>query len=178
VTRILLAAAVVVGVELVASPARAAERQWHAGLDAGYAALFGGASAGGIGGGAHLAYGLSDAFNALVELDMSRHSSVETTVWSGAAGIAYTFDVARIVPYAGLLVGGYRLAGKVKCVETGCIPSVNALGGQVVLGLDYQLDPNWAIGGQLRMHTIFAADPVGVLAYDTTFLRAEYTWGD
>ena len=178
--RYLLLAPIAAGalVALAAPVARAAERQWHVGVDGGYAALFSSPSAGGVGGGAHLAYGLSDAFNAMLELDMTRHAGPGTTVWSGAAGIAYTLDVARIVPYAGLMVGGYRLTGgAVKCVEGRCIPSVNALGGQIVLGLDYQLDPHWAIGAQLRMHTIFAADPVGVLTYDTTFLRAEYVWG-
>src|SRR5882724_3495526 len=58
------------------------ERQWHAGIDAGYARLFGQSASSGFGGGAHLAYGLSDMFNALVELDASRHPSASTTIYS------------------------------------------------------------------------------------------------
>ncbi len=141
-------------------------------------------TASGFGGGAHLAYGLSDAFNALLELDVTRHPSAGTqgvTLWSGGAGVAYTLDVARAVPYGGLLVGGYRLNGELCGPSIGgepnCVPSTNAPGLQLVLGLDYQLERNWALGVQLRMHTIFAPDPVGILAYGTTFLRVEYLWG-
>jgi hypothetical protein len=149
------------------SGARAFERQWHLGLDAGYAALFDdGAS--GFGGGAHAAYGLSDAFNALLELDVTRHPGVGTTVWSGATGVAYTLDVARAVPYGGILIAGYKLSGEL---------STTAPGAQLVLGLDYALERNWAVGAQLRFHTIVAANPVGTMAYATTFLRAEYVWG-
>jgi hypothetical protein len=150
------------------STARAFERQWHAGLDGGYASLFGDNASSGFGGGAHVSYGLSDAFNALVELDATRHPSIATTVWSGAAGVAYTLDVARAVPYAGVLGAGYKL--------TGGLPTV-APGVQIVLGLDYQLERSWAIGLELRMHTIFASDRVGTVAYGTTFLNVQYLWG-
>jgi hypothetical protein len=77
-------------------------------------------------------------------------------------------DVARAVPYAGLLAGGYQLAGDV---------SKTAPGLQIALGLDYQIDRHWAAGLQFRMHTIFAAEPIGTTAYATTFLRFEYLWG-
>lgn len=151
----------------IASRAEAFERQWHAGIDGGYASLFGDNASGGFGGGTHLGYGLSDAFNALLELDVTRHPSAPTTVWSGGAGVAYTLDVARAVPYAGLMGAGYKL--------TGAFPTT-APGFQIVLGLDYQLERSWALGVQLRMHTIFAKD-VGTTAYATTFLRVEYLWG-
>jgi hypothetical protein len=152
---------------LSAGEAGAFERQWHLGVDAGYAALFENGPSG-FGGGAHLGYGISDAFNALLELDVTRHPSAGTTVWSGATGIAYTLDVARAVPYGGVLAGVYRLSGDL---------AATAPGGQLVLGLDYALERNWAVGVQVRLHTIFAADPVGTAAYLTTFLRAEYLWG-
>jgi len=149
--------------------AQAFERQWHAGADAGISSLFGSNSAFGFGGGGHLGYGLTDAFNALLELDFTRQPSAGTSIWSASAGVAYTFDVARAVPYAGLLVGGYKLAGDL---------SATAPGLQIALGLDYQIERNWAVGLQIRMHTIFANnDQVGTTAYGTTFLRAEYLWG-
>jgi hypothetical protein len=153
---------------LTSARAEAFERQWHAGVDAGYASLFGDHSSAGYGGGAHLGYGLSDAFNALLEVDLSRHPSTKTSVWSSGLGVAYTLDVARAVPYAGLLAGGYKLAGDL---------STTAPGLQIALGLDYQIDRHWAAGLQFRMHTIFARDPVGTTAYATTFLRFEYLWG-
>ena len=153
---------------LTPSRAGAFERQWHAGVDAGYASLFGGHSSSAYGGGAHLGYGLSDAFNALLEVDVTRHPSTMTSVWSSGLGVAYTFDVARAVPYAGLLAGGYKLAGDL---------STTAPGVQFALGLDYQIDRHWAAGLQLRLHTIFASDPIGTVAYATTFIRFEYLWG-
>ena len=159
------AAALVVAV----SPhAEAYERQWHAGIDVGYASLFGDHSSGGPGGGAHLAYGLTDAFNAMLDVDVSHHGSAHTNVWSGGAGVAYTLDVARLVPYAGLLVAGYKLSGDL---------STFAPGGQLAIGVDYQIDRHWAVGLDLRMHMIFATEPVGTTAYGTSFLRAEYLWG-
>ena len=155
---------------LLALPSRASafERQWHAGVDFGYANLFGGQGSAGFGGGGHLVYGLSDAFNALLDVDVTRHASANANVWSGGAGIAYTLDVARAVPYAGLLIGGYKLTGNL---------SQFAPGVQIALGLDYQIERNWAIGFELRMHTIVAKDPVGTVAYGTGFLRFEYLWG-
>jgi hypothetical protein len=159
--------------------AQAFERQWHVGVDAGYAALFEGGPSG-FGGGAHAAYGLSDAFNAMLEVDVTHHPdasvtlgsdkppktfSLETVV-SGGAGIAYTIDIARAVPYVGVLAAGYYLGDL----------SPMSPGGQIALGLDYQLERNWAVGAQFRMHTIFTAD-AGTLAYMTTFLRFEYLWG-
>jgi hypothetical protein len=170
-----------VGLTVWLSPSRAHafERQWHVGIDAGYALILD-PGVSGFGGGAHLAYGLSDAFNAMLEVDVTRHpgamvttgsgdvtnvSSLETIV-SGAAGVAYTIDVARAVPYIGLLAAGYRVGDL----------SPLSPGGQIALGLDYQLERNWAVGVQIRMHTIFTAD-AGTLAYATTFVRLEYLWG-
>jgi hypothetical protein len=153
---------------LISSPAAAFEQQWHAGVDAGYASLFGDQSSAGYGGGGHLGYGLSDTFNALLEVDLSRHPSTKTSVWSSGLGVAYTLDVARAVPYAGLLAGGYKFVGDI---------STAAPGFQIALGLDYQIERHFAAGFQFRMHTIFAPEPMGTVAYATTFLRFEYLWG-
>ena len=162
-----LAALVALAAFALGSPASAFERQWHVGIDGGYANLFeDGAS--GYGGGAHLSYGLSDAFNALLEVDVTRHPSERVTVWSGTVGAAYTLDIARVVPYLGVLGGAYKLAGDL---------SKFAPGVKGIAGLDYQLDRHWAVGLELSMQGIFASAPVGTLAYATTFLRAEYIWG-
>src|SRR3954451_19175638 len=139
----LLPMACAVLVTVFAARAQAFERQWHAGVDAGYATLFVDEGSG-FGGGAHLAYGLSDAFNAMVELDLTRHPSAHytfddgaggpttsrevTTVWSGAVGAAYTLDVTQWVPYAGLLAAAYHLTGD---------EAKTAPGFQIALGLDY-----------------------------------------
>jgi hypothetical protein len=159
--------------------ARAFERQWHVGVDGGYAVIFDNGVSG-FGGGAHAAYGLSDSFNAMLELSVTHHPGANytlgtgntakayslETIASGALGIAYTIDVARAVPYVGVLAGGYKLGDL----------SPMSPGGQIALGLDYQLERNWAIGAQLRFHTIVNAD-TGLLPYATTFLRFEYLFG-
>jgi hypothetical protein len=159
--------------------AHAFERQWHVGIDGGYAVILDEGRSG-FGGGAHAAYGLSDSFNAMVELAVTRHPDAGITVGSGmgaksfsletiasgAAGIAYTIDIARAVPYIGALAAGYRL---------GTLSPLSP-GGQLALGLDYQLERNWAVGAQVRIHTIFTAD-AGTISYATTFLRLEYLWG-
>jgi hypothetical protein len=153
------------------------ERQWHLGIDAGYAQLFGEGASAGFGGGAHLAYGLSDMFNALLEVDASRHPGSGSMVWSGAAGLAYTFDVARAVPYAGFVAGPYFTRGDIHN---------SALTLQFVAGLDYQLERNWAIGIQLRapvasvspnVRTIFAVRTSDTTGYAMTLVRIEYLWG-
>jgi hypothetical protein len=151
---------------LLAAQAFAFERQWHAGVDAGSATLSGQDAKSGFGGGAHAAYGLTDAFNALLEVDATRHPGASATVWSAGVGVAYTLDVTRAVPYAGLLVAAYD--------TTGANAVHFAPGGQLALGLDYQLERNWAIGVQLRAHAIVASP---VLTYTTAFLRAENVWG-
>jgi hypothetical protein len=155
---------------LSAAPrAGAFERQWHAGVDFGYANLFD-EGASGFGGGAHLTYGLTDAFNAMLELDVTHHPSRDATVWSGVVGAAYTLDIARAVPYIGVLAGVYKLAGDPTF-------STFAPGVRGVAGLDYQLERNWAIGLELSMQGIFAKNPIGAVPYATTFLTAEYIWG-
>ncbi|HMI82590.1 MAG TPA: outer membrane beta-barrel protein [Polyangiaceae bacterium] len=159
--------------------AQAFERQWHVGIDAGYAMILD-EGVSGFGGGAHGAYGLSDSFNAMLELAVTRQAGAAVKVATGdvvkdfsletmasaAAGVAYTIDVARAVPYVGVLAAGYRVGTL----------SAFSPGGQLALGLDYQLERNWAVGAQIRLHTIFTAD-AGTLAYATTFLRVEYLWG-
>jgi opacity protein-like surface antigen len=144
------------------------ERQWHAGIDLGYANLFLADGSAGFGGGGHLAYGLSDAFNAMLELDVTRHPGLGTTLLSGAVGAAYTLDVTQWVPYAGLLAGVYHLTGDW---------AKTAPGFQIALGLDYQFERHWAAGFQIRYHDVFAGDPVDRFSYTTIFLRAEYLWG-
>jgi hypothetical protein len=150
--------------------AQAFERQWHAGLDAGFAELARIDKSAGIGGGGHLAYGLSDAFNALFEVDVTRQFDAHTTVASAAVGAAYTLDVTRLVPYGGVLIGGYHLFAD--------LPA-NALGVQGALGLDYGISRSWAVGLQVRFHKSLWtwSDAPGGFSYTTAFVRAEYVWG-
>lgn len=159
---------------LVSASAEAFERQWHAGADLGMAAVsYNGSIFGGYAAGVHASYGLNDTFNAMVEVSGSMHPVYigypALTVGSGAVGVAYTLDVLRWVPYAGVLVGGYHFRG------ANLQESQWKLGFQVALGLDYSFDRSWAVGAQIRYHT-FSDDPLSA-HYLTTCLRAEYLWG-
>ena len=157
-----------------ASAAQAFERQWHAGIDAGLAGVtWNDEVYSGYGGGLHLAYGLTDSYNVLLEVGKTWHSmpgelpSLGVSHWAG--GMAYTLDVISWVPYMGLLVGGYRFDG----ADLG--QADHRLGFQGALGLDYRPSRSWAVGLQLRYHT-FSDDPLST-HYMTSFGRFELLWG-
>lgn len=145
------------------------ENQWRAGVD-----LLGGALSGpndgqlGVGGGAHLAYGVNDWLNLELSLSGTRHLEGGPSIFGATAAAYYTIDVIEWIPYLGLFAGGYRF--------TGDEPSTS-LGGGLALGLDYQFDRNYSVGIQGRLHEVFAPDPFGATAYGTLALRAEYVWG-
>lgn len=164
-----------VGVVATSSTAaNAFERQWHAGVDAAWGAIVrSGSTYGGFGGGAHLAYGLRDDFNALLELGATSHpvyvDRPSLLVASGAVGAAYTLDVIDWVPYMGLLVGGYRFSGaELDKAEV-------KLGFQGVLGMDYRFSRDYAVGAQLKYHT-FSDEPF-TSHYMTASVRFEVLWG-
>ncbi len=127
----------------------------------------------GLGGGLHMAYGLTDSYNLMVELGGSTHSisaqSSSLSVMQGATGVAYTLDIISWVPYFGLLIGGYRFAG------ADLLEADYKLGFQAALGMDYRPSRSWGLGVQLRYHT-FSDDPLET-HYMTTFGRFELLWG-
>ncbi|HEY2902986.1 MAG TPA: outer membrane beta-barrel protein [Polyangia bacterium] len=59
------------------------------------------------------------------------------------AGVTYTFDVLRLVPYAQLGAGFVRFDGAVKQPRM-------ELAGELGLGADYWLTKRWAVGGVLQ----------------------------
>lgn len=163
-----------------AAPATAAafEHQWHLGLDAGWAALSGEPTLHGYGGGAHLAYGLNDTFNAMLELSLSRHPSGEALVGDASIGAAYVFDILEWVPYAGLMLSADDvLSTNDACDQPGApVCTSTRLGLTVPLGLDYQLTRSFAVGAAVRYHMLLVGGD-GTGAYLTAFARAEYVWG-
>jgi hypothetical protein len=139
----------------------------------------------GGGGGIHYAYGLSDAFNLLIEgafcpvaLSEAPDSSGKmlnnrpTMIENLGVGIAYTLDVVRWVPYVGVLLSGFTLHG-------GTVDLNVAVGATIAAGIDYQLTrgpKHFAVGVAVRQHFMLS-DIVDYPSYTQIFLRAEYVWG-
>jgi hypothetical protein len=100
-----------------------------------------------------LEYGFSDAWALRAMAGTSAHDVdgrmedhapggwARTT--SALAGLTYTFDVLRMVPYAQLAIGFVRFHGAVLKPRT-------EMAGELGLGADFWLDRRWAVGGVLQ----------------------------
>ena len=154
-----------------AAPAHAFEREWHLGGSIGYAPLFN-PSLHGLGGGGHLARGMTDSFNLVGELDVTYHPAGKLVIPSAAVGGTFNFDVLQVVPYVGALIGVADEA-----VVSGCSASCNAvkLNLEVPFGADYQVSRSFSIGLAGRLQVFLANGPASVTV--GPFFRAEYTWG-
>jgi hypothetical protein len=153
------------------------ERQWHVGLDGVYSVADwpeGGAV--GLGGGTHLGYGLTDAINVRVHLDVSSYPSVlfggeerRAMIWNSQLGAEYVIDVFSWIPYLGLT------AGPTDVLVQGEEHNVH-LGLEVPLGLGYRITPNFAalVEGRLRM-LMFGRDPSPGNSMVTS-LKVQYLW--
>lgn len=175
---ILLAAAAAVLVTLAApSQADAYERQWHAGAGFGFALLADPNTYPGLGGQAHLAYGLTDAFNALIQLDISSHPGGDTFVVGGSGGVTYVLDILEWVPYFGLSAGGYDLALTGQCGGPG-LPACHTarFGAGVPFGLDYLVSRSFALGIAGKYTMLLPGTEI-VGSYFTASARAELIWG-
>lgn len=175
------------------SISQAFERQWHLGAGLGLGGF------GRVAGssvpfsddglklpmvGAHAAYGLSDMFDARLELTWGLHSLdgspdvvdpelEQTHVVSAATGLSYKLDVIEWIPYLGLLAGYYGYFGGPALASDGLKPGGGGdLGASLILGLDHALSRDVAVGVQLRYHRLLAGED-----YFTAQLRVEHTWG-
>jgi hypothetical protein len=159
-------------------PARAAafERQWHAGVDLGYAVLIGQRVNHGLGGGIHLTYGLTDTFNLLGELNVSVHPSGRALLTGGGVGVGYVIDVLQWVPYVGVMAGFYDLASFAgSCGTEDAVPCHSGrLNLEVPFGLDYTVSRSFAVGVAGRYQLLLATSPVHAIG---AFARVEYIWG-
>lgn len=169
--------ALFVTVAIVCAPAEAAafEGLWHFGLDAGYSMTsFPTATVGGLGGGLHGAYGISDAFNLRLNADVTVFDLPEpetsALIYSGALGAEYSLDVLEWVLYVGALAGPADVS-----IQDG--DHLVQMTVQVPLGLSWMFSRHWAIGveGQYRL---FLLGPEGSPS-DTfgAFGRFEYIFG-
>ncbi|MDP9000795.1 MAG: porin family protein [Myxococcota bacterium] len=179
----LVAAAIAAACVAIAPRARAVEHEHHAGVDGGVSMLaMNGKTDVGAGIGAHWAYGLSDAFNLMVEAAWSPVAPGEkvqgastprtrpASVGNAGAGVGYVLDVLRWVPYAGLLLSGYALGG-------GTMDRVQWRPGvTLALGLDYRFGRSWAGGFAFRQHML-VTDTSTYPSFTQFLARFEYTFG-
>lgn len=164
--------------------AQAFERQQHLGVHGGLALLkVGGKDTVdvGAGGGLHYAYGLSDAFNLMIEGSYAQVAMEEATapkvlanrptgVTNFGVGASYVLDVIRWVPYGGLLADGFLFTGG------NLVKPIVAFGLGLAVGLDYHATRNLAFGFAFRQHFAFSSFS-DYPSYSQFFLRAEYVWG-
>jgi hypothetical protein len=171
-----VALAIAAAVVSITSPGRAYERQWHVGVGFGYAlGGFPGGAVSGFGGGTHLTYGVSDAFNLRLHGDVAAFDLPEPAtsaiLLSGALGAEYVFDVLEWVPYVGLS------AAPVTMLVQGGATRVH-LGVELPFGLGYQLDRSWTVGVEGRYRLMLFGDPATSPTHNLLALaRLEYAWG-
>jgi hypothetical protein len=172
--------AAVAAVVFSASSAAAVEREQQVGADLG-GSLIDASGKTAVGGavGAHWTYGVTDAFNILVEgswslvaLRVGDDPSHSRPAWiaNGDAGVGYVFDVLRWVPFVAVLAGGYVLSG-------GSIERARVLPGfEFEAGLDYRFNRSLKVGAVAREHMLFT-DLSTYPTFIQVLARAECTWG-
>jgi len=159
---------------LVSGEAAAFGNQWHAGAKAGFATQ----SDKDIGPavGIHGAYGLSDMFDAEIEVLGSRNGGVAGTsqLFSATAGVAYKIDVLRWIPYVGLLGGYYDyMQAPGPHGESG-----GEFGMALQVGLDFLVTRDVALSLDFRPHFSFHDGVDNIYSpFQTLMLGAEYRWG-
>ena len=171
-------AALVLGVGLTlglsgASPsAHAFEREWHLGAGAGVSNGNGLALSPALS--AYAAYGLSDVFDARLELTARGYhvgSEQNPNALSAMVGVAYKLDVLRWVPWAGVYAG-YMAFLEPPSARSSFKQSDAALG--LGLGLDYAFTRKFGAGVTLRFDEALARSSASTF---DALLRAEYRWG-
>ncbi|RYZ10025.1 MAG: hypothetical protein EOO73_00115 [Myxococcales bacterium] len=153
-------------------PAHAFERQWHLGAGAGVTSGNGLKLSPAVG--AYAAYGLSDVFDARLELTARGYhlgSEQDPSALSAMAGVAYKLDVLRWVPWAGVYAG-YLVFFEDPRQELSFARRDLALG--LGAGLDYAFSRSWGAGVTLRFDDALTSSSASTF---DALLRAEYRWG-
>ncbi len=174
--RALAAAAGVVALSAVATPAGAVEHEHQLGVDLGVPLLVTQSSststAAGGSLGLHYSYGLTDAWNLVGDGGTSLMPLGVGSLVTGSqvdVGLAYVLDVLRWIPWGSAEVGGYVLTGGPGGTQV--LPGV-----ALTVGLDYRIDRSWAVGFMLREH-LLVTDAATYPSFVQGLGRFTYTWG-
>lgn len=152
--------------------ARAFERQWHVGAAAGVSNGSGLSLAPALG--VYAAYGLSDVFDARLELTARGYhlsSGQNPNALSAMLGLAYKLDVLSWVPWASVNAGYLGFDAAPRSDLTFKQHDV-ALG--LGLGLDYSWSRSLGLGVTLRFDEALSRDRTTIF---DALARAEYRWG-
>lgn len=139
-----LAFAGALAVLLAGGHASAFERQWHFGAGAGIASPGSGFKLGPAIG-VHAAYGLSDVFDARLEVLLSQHVAADQTLaadqfYGAKLGIVYKLDVIQWIPYFGVSAG-FLGAPRAREPYRSAQATLGLMGG-----LDYAIARNLGVG--------------------------------
>jgi hypothetical protein len=156
---------------LASSSASAYGNEWHAGAKGGLAMQQDRDLGWGVG--VHGAYGLSDMFDAELELFLTENKATEeqtARVFAATAGIAYKVDILRWIPYVGVLGGYYDFGG-----VPGPHGETKAVGAALQVGLDFLMTRDVALSFDFRSHFSFKEEFYSPM--QTVMLGVEYRWG-
>lgn len=168
----LVGSGLMAAVGCVSAQAHAFEREWHVGGGLGVADGKGLALSPALS--AYAAYGLSDTFDARVELTARGYhvgSNENPNALNAMAGIAYKLDVLRWVPWVGVYAG---YTAFLKAPRVGLSYQQRDFALALGLGLDYAVSRNFGLGVTLRFDEALASQSDRTV---DALLRAEYRWG-
>jgi len=168
----ILGVGLALALSVMSGSASAFEREWHLGAAAGVSDGKGLGLSPALG--AYAAYGLSDTFDARLELTARGYhigAAENPNALSAMLGVAYKLDVLRWVPWAGAYVGylGHLEAPR---ADLPFKQHDAALG--LGLGLDYGFSRQLGLGVTLRFDQALSSQETS--SFDA-LLRAEYRWG-
>lgn len=154
------------------TPAGAFEREWHVGAGAGIADGKGLTMSPALS--AYAAYGLSDAFDARVEVTARGYrlgSDQNPHALNAMAGLAYKLDILRWVPWVAVYAG-YTAFLEAPRPTLSYKPRDFALA--LGVGLDYAVSRNFGLGVTVRLDQALGSQSDRTI---DALLRAEYRWG-
>ena len=169
---LVLGVGLALGLSALPRAARAFEREWHLGVGAGVSNGEGLALSPALA--AYAAYGLSDVFDARVELTARGYhlgSDQNPNALSAVVGVAYKLDVLRWVPWAGVYAG-YLAFLDAPPAKSAFKRNDLTLG--LGLGLDYAFTRKFGAGVTLHFDNALAQSSASTF---DALLRAEYRWG-
>jgi len=152
---------------LVTAPARSFEGQWHLGAGAAMMSFKGDSNYSMPALALHAAYGISDMFDARLELGegipLSSGSSNRSLGYAESI-IAYKLDIIEWIPWAGVGLGGFFASGGLQGLGREPVQPAASLW----LGLDYAYSRQWGVGAFVAMHSFVADSARSSLRYAAT----------